>query len=245
MGTVCAEGCECYLGNSILGLVVQKLREGNIAADTGYPGQKFPAITGPVAAVHLEKVDRANQTVTVEVDILCPASLGGAGCELEALRATELLHRAGAACIQSGCSYDGAGQVYAVAIQATFTASATAGGYAMGPGFTVFIAEEQQPWAAAFSSEETAQNEVQYGMGESEPVGISSGSRLWEITLEEQIPTGAEEAPEPDADFNLKIVTDSKTEIYTGCRWVSLRREFSGAGLRRIRRGIAMSREEA
>ena len=54
------------MGISILELVLRRLREAKFTADVAFPGQKFPQITKPVAAVHIEKVDRANMTVTVE-----------------------------------------------------------------------------------------------------------------------------------------------------------------------------------
>ena len=68
-------------------MVLRLLRQENFTADIAYPGQKYPVLAEPVAAVHLEKVDRANLTVTVEVNIICPAACGGTTCELEALRA--------------------------------------------------------------------------------------------------------------------------------------------------------------
>ena len=99
------------MGISILELVLRRLREENFQADVAYPGQKYPLITQPVAAVHIEKVDRANLTVTVEVNIICPAALGGTTCETEALRATEVLRWAGAVCVQNGCVFDGVSRV--------------------------------------------------------------------------------------------------------------------------------------
>lgn len=39
-------------------------------------------------------------------------------------------------------------------------------------------------------------------------------------------------------------MTDLKTEIYYHCDWTSIRREFTKDGLRKIRRGFAMLREE-
>lgn len=95
------------MGISILELVVQRLREEGFQADIAYPGQKFPRITGPVAAVHIEKVDRANLTVTVEVNILCPAAMGGTACELEALRVTEVLRWARAGAYRTGAAMTG------------------------------------------------------------------------------------------------------------------------------------------
>ena len=62
------------MGHSILEYVLRLLRQERFAADVAYPGQKFPRITDPVAAVHIEKVDRANMTVTVEISIIVPAA---------------------------------------------------------------------------------------------------------------------------------------------------------------------------
>ena len=233
------------MGYSILELVLRRLREESFVADIAYPGQKFPMITEPVAAVHIEKVDRANLTVTVEVNIICPAAMGGTVCEMEALRATEILRWAGAVCVQNGCSYDGVSQVYVVPVLATFTGITEAEDCSIGPGFKVYVNESRQPYAISFSEEEVPGFQAEYVMGESAPAGISPGSQLWHMVLEELIPVGSPETVEPKGAFQLKLVTDVKTEIYYHCRWTSVKREFTKEGLRRTRKGIAMLREEA
>lgn len=214
-------------------------------ADIAYPGQKFPKITQPVAAVHIEKVDRAGMTVTVEVNIICPASLGGTACELEALRATETLRWSGAVCVQNACNYDGVAQVYVVQILATFTGITDAESCVIGPGFYVYIDDLLQLDAVSVSEEETVGIQPEYTMGVSAPAAVSeSGGKLWAIRLEELIPNGYPEMEEPAGTFTMKVATDLKTEIYTGCRWTSIQREYTKEGLRRIRKGFALSREE-
>lgn len=232
------------MGISILELVLRRLREEKFTADVAYPGQKFPRITEPVAAVHIEKVDRANLTVTVEVNVICPASMGGTACEVEALRATEVLRWAGAVCVQNGCTYDGVSQVYVVSVLATFTCVTEEDDCTIGPGFTVYIDDMYQHYAIAFSEEEELGTKVEYVMGESAPAGVSDGCYLWNIQLEELIPVGSPETEEPAGAFVLKIVTDQKTEVYSQCRWSSIKREFTQEGLRRIRKGVALLREE-
>lgn len=232
------------MGYSILDMVLRRLREENVNADIAYPGQKFPRITEPVAAVHIEKVDRAGQTVTLEVNVICPASMGGTACEVEALRATEVLRWCGAECVQNGCSYDGIAQVYVVPVLATFTGVTTADGSSIGPGFQVYLNEEPQEFVLAFSEEEVSGAEAEYAMGQSEAVGISGGAKLWTIQLEELIPAGSQEAEEVRTVFELKLVTQQKTELYYYCRWTSIRREFTREGLRRIRKGICLQRVE-
>ncbi len=232
------------MGYSILELVLRRLRQENFTADVAFPGQKFPRITEPVAAVHIEKVDRANLTVTVEVNIICPASMGGTTCEVEALRATEVLRWAGAVCVQNGCTYDGVSQVYVVSVLATFTGITEADSCDIGPGFAVYIDGYKQPYAVTVSAWEEPGIGAEYVMGESAPAGISQGSWLWSFQLEELIPAGSPETAEPLDAFQFKIVTDQLTEIYYYCRWTEHRREYTQKGLRRIRKGIAMTREE-
>ena len=179
-------------------------------------------------------------TVTLEVSIISPAALGGTACELEALRATEVLQWDGAICIQNGCSYDGASQVYVVAVLATYTCVTEADSCTLGPGFQVFINGTYQPFAVSFSEEEIREDAAEYAMGEKEPVGISLGKRLWEITLEELILPGSPETAEPKAAFELEIRRDAGTETFYHCRWLSVKRQMDRSGLRRIRKGIAM-----
>ncbi len=232
------------MGISILELVLQRLREENFLADVAFPGQKFPAITEPVAAVHIEKVDRANLTVTVEVSIICPAQMGGTQCELEALRATEVLRWAGATCIQNGCRYDGMAQVYVVDVQATFTCVTGAQDCTLGPGFQIFILEELMPYALSFEAQQVRTLTPQYEMGQDAPVGTAGGSWYWTIRLEELIPTGSIEVDDIDATFQLRLESETVTETYYDCRWTEIRREYTRQGLRRIRSGISLMRLE-
>lgn len=232
------------MGLSILELVLRRLRQANFTADVAYPGQKYPRITEPVAAVHIEKVDRATLSVTVEVSIICPASMGGTACEVEALRATEALRWSGAVCVQNGCTYDGSSQVYVVSVLATFVCVTEEDRCTMGPGFQVFINDTYHPHVRVFSEEETHDRSAVFAMGEPDPKGICPGKYAWSIRLEELIPTGAPEIAEPEGAFKLKIVTDVKTEVYYHCQWTSIHREYSREGLLRVCKGIAMLREE-
>lgn len=232
------------MGISILELVLRRLREENFTADAAYPGQKYPLITEPVAAVHIEKVNRSDLSVTVEVNIICPASMGGAQAELEALRATEVLRWAGAECTQQGCNYDGAAQVYVVPVLATFTGITAENSFTLGPGFSVYMNNTMMPFAVSFQAEQTVENEAHFEIGETAPIGISQGGWVWKIRLEELIPSGNYEAAIASELFELRVDSETVTETYYHCRWTNVRREFSREGLRRIRTGIAMLREE-
>lgn len=233
------------MGISILELVLKTLREAGFQADVAFPGQKYPPITDTVAAVHIQKVDRAGLTVTVEVNILCPAAMGGTACEVEALQATEVLRWAGAECIQNGCQYDGMAQVYCVSVLATFICVTEADDCTMGPGFTLYLNDIENPYVVAFSGERTVDYEARYVMGEDGPVGISGGSKGWKITLEEKIPAGSVEVTQPVEGFEIRVEKSSGyAEVYFDCCWTSEKRSYSRDGLRRVRTGIAMGMGE-
>ena len=243
MGPVRGEGCERYLGYSILEMVLRRLREGGFTASAAYPGQVFPQITDTVAAVHIEKVDRANLTVTIEITVVCPASMGGTQCEMKALRATELLQAGGAVCVQSGCSYDGVAQVYTVPILATYTGVTEEKSCVIWPGFYCYVDGRYHRYTVDVQTEQTFDVQVIHGMGQSAAVGIHPGQQLWQIRLEELIPAGAEEIPEPTEEFEIEIISDQIRETFHGCRWTSIQRQRSRQGLRRIRKGYALDRE--
>ena len=232
------------MGFSVLELVLQCLREKGFHADVAYPGQKFPQISDVVAAVHLQRVDRASLTVTVEVNVICPGAMGGTACEVEALKATDALRWAGGICVQNGCSYDGISQVYMVPVLATFTGIASQENFVGGPGFAVTVGDVEYPYVVSFTSEETEERQPEYAMGESEPMGFSRGQKLWKITLEELIPAGSAQEADPDGDFELRVSSAVTTEVFHRCRFLQIRREHTREGLRRIRTGYSMLREE-
>ena len=232
------------MGYSILELVLRRLREDGFTADIAFPGQKFPQISDTVAAVHIEKVDRANLEVTVEISVICPASMGGTACEMQALRATEVLRWSGAVCVQQGCTYDGIAQVYVVSVLATFTGITEADSCTVWPGFYCHVDDMIHRFAVGFTSWQETGVAAEYVIGQAKPVETSVGTGSWEIQLEELIPVGSPEIESPAYPCEVRITTDQKTEVYSGCRWVSIKREFTKQGLRRTRKGVALERKE-
>lgn len=221
----------------ILDQVLEGLRGAGFRAEPAYPGRAFPHLAECAAAVHLHRADGAG--VTVEVMILGPAALGGTRCELEALNAARILRQMGGSCVQSGCRYDGLARTYSVQLLAEFSQAADDAG-----GLRVLINGAQQRHAVAFTGEETPGCQAEYVMGENLPAGVCPGRHLWSICLEEKIPLGCPEEPEPEGEFEVKVVTEGKTETYSHCGWTSIRRELTGAGIRRVRQGMAMLRKE-
>ena len=231
--------------DSILELAVRQLTEAGFSASTAYPGQKMPEITAPAAAVHLYKVDSGSQAVTVEVLILSPAGLGGAECEMAARKAAAALQAAKAVCVQTGCQFDGAAQVYSVSLLATFSGDTGEASHRLGPGFDIYVNDVHQSWAVAFSAELVRELTPEYATRSSEAVAITPGSVCWNIRLEELFPPGFPETEAPSGEFTLKVVREGKARVYGPCRWASVSRSFGPEGLRRVQQGIALGEEEA
>lgn len=231
------------MGNSILELVLRHLQEDGFTVCGAYPGQMFPQIREPVAAVHIEQVDRANLTVTLEISLLYPGRLGGSACELEALRITESLRATGAVCVQRGCTYDGASQLYTVSILATYTGVTETADCKIWPGFYCYINQQRLPYIQSFTAEETADTQPVYSLDTAAVLAFSTGKRLWQLETVEQIPVGEAEVSAPEGEFSLRIETNPLTEVFTGCRWYSVRRQRSKEGLYRICKGYALNRE--
>ena len=232
------------MGLSILDFVLRRLRSAGFQASAAYPGQKYPRITEPVAAVHIEKVDRMAKTVTLEISVICPESFGGTACEVEALRVADVLHEDTATCIQNGCSYDGSARVYVVSVLATYVCVTEKDSYVLGPGFRVYINDKRLKHVVRLAEECVRQHTAEYEVGQIDPTDISLGPQLWNVTIEVQYPPASSENTEPSGLFELKVEREDKTVTFHGCKWTSIHREMSRDGLRKVYKGIALGREE-
>jgi hypothetical protein len=163
---------------------------------------------------------------------------------MKALRATEVLRWSGAVCVQNGCTYDGIAQVYVVSVLATFTGVTEADDCMVWPGFYCYVDNQIHRFVTGFTAVQETGAAAQYVIGQAQPIGTSVGTEVWEIQLEELIPVGSPEFENQTEPCVVSILTEDKTETYSGCRWTSIRREFTKQGLRRIRKGVALQREE-
>jgi hypothetical protein len=192
----------------------------------------------------MEKMDGNTQEVTVEVDIVCPASAGGTRCEQEAFAATQTLTAVGARCIQNGCVYHTATNTFMVTIHATFAGSSQSEDGTIGPGFQVYINNVLQPYATGFTSLKEADHKVIYSVGITMPEGSTAGPFLHTFQLEEMIPIGQTTPESHTGSFTIRVETEKTVEKFFVCRWSSIRQEYTKEGMKRIRKGIARIREE-
>lgn len=218
---------------TIINLVIDALRSADIRADEAYPGRRIPALTGPVAAVRLGKVDRSVRSTNVLIVVMSPAKDGGSLCETTALRAVDILQDMGATCVKDICKFDEMADVFYAEITAEFFGTATADGWDSGPGFSVTINIQAMPHVVSFGSERKKDEDVS-----------SMYAAKWQFTLEELLPPGTSEPPDPPESFTLSVVRSNYDEIFRECRWLSVQRQDTLRGIRQIRTGQANIRDE-
>lgn len=232
------------MGSVVLENVVTALGDSGLPAALAYPGSPFPMLTQPVAAVHLKQVDSTSRTATVEVLVLCPASLGGAVCQERALEALRVLWALGAVCRQESCQFDRVSQCFQVSLTAAFTQVVPDESGEVTAGFSVAIDDVLQNACTLFRAQLDTGAEPEYVAAEPVAVASHGGCLRWTLHLEEQIPIGTEEPEDPEGEFTLTVDTGKECWQYLGCRWVTVTREYTTQGLRRIRTGFALSRKE-
>lgn len=216
---------------TIVGNVIEALKEAQIRASEAYPGSRIPALTGAVAAVRLGKLDRSVRTTAVQVTVMSPAAEGGALCENTALRAVETLQEMGGTCVKNVCKFDEMADVFYIDIEATFFGTAGEGKWSAGPGYSVSIGAQVMEHTVSFSVQRAVSNEVS-----------QLADAPWTFTLEELLIPGTSEPADPAEPFTLSVSRSNGDEQFTGCRFTSQQRQDTIRGVTQIRKGTAEGR---
>ena len=216
---------------TIVSNVMDALTGVGIRADEAYPGRRIPALTGAVAAVRLGKMDRAVRSTAVQVIVMSPAASGGSLCESTALRAVEVLQSMGGTCVKDVCRFDEMADVFFCEIETAFFGTAVDGAWLAGPGYAIKIGEQNMPCVISFVAERATDNEV-----------TKLSDAKWQFTLKELLPPGGSEPPDPTEPFNLKVTRSNSDELFSGCKWISVKREETQRGISQTRVGEATSR---
>ena len=216
---------------TIVNQVIEALTGAGIRADEAYPGRRIPALTGPVAAVRLGKIDRSVRTTTVEVVLMSPAGGGGSFCENTALRAVEALQDMGGTCVKDVCKFDEMADVFYIEVEAEFFGTALEDDWSAGPGYSITIGQQPMPHVVSFSAQRATDNEV-----------TVLANAKWNLVMEELLIPGYSEPPDPSEPFVLKVSRSGGDETFTGCRWISQQRQDTIKGVTQIRKGTADKR---
>lgn len=212
---------------TIVSNVIEQLTAVDIRSDEAYPGRRIPALTTPVAAVRLGKVDRSVRTTAVQVVIMSPASGGGSLCEATALRALDALESMGGSCVKDVCKFDEMADIFYINLEAEFFGTALEDKWSAGPGYAVTIGEQPLVHVIRFSATRKTNAE---------------GNLYWEFTVEELLPPGASEPSDPTEPFALTVTRSSTDEMFTGCTLTTVKRENTIRGVSQIRSGTAANR---
>lgn len=216
---------------TIVSNVIDALQAVGIRSDEAYPGGRIPALTGAVAAVRLGKVDRSIRTTAVQVVVMSPAASGGSVCESTALRAVEALQDMGGTCVKDVCRFDEMADVFYIEIEAVFFGTALENSWSAGPGYSVTIGAQAMNHVVSFATERKIDDEI-----------TAIADARWQFTMEELLPPGTSEPADPTEPFVLTVTRSSGDEIFTGCTWISVKRENTLEGITQIRSGTAATR---
>lgn len=216
---------------TIVSQVIDQLRSADIRADEAYPGGRIPALTGPVAAVRLGKVDRSVRTTAVQVVVMSPAKSGGSLCEGTALQAIDVLQEMGGTCVKDVCKFDEMADVFYIEIETEFFGTALADDWSGGPGFSVKIGAQSLPHVVSFGVQRQTDDEV-----------TAIANAKWQFTLVELLPPDTSEPPDPTEPFVLTVTRDYSDEVLKDCALISVKREDTERGISQTRVGTAKSR---
>ena len=181
--------------------------------------------------MRLGKVDRSVRTTAVQVIIMSPASSGGSLCESTALRAVEALQAMDGTCVKDVCKFDEMANVFYIEIGAEFFGTALEDGWSAGPGYSVTIGTQPMAYVMRFRSERKTDDEI-----------AAIADAHWQFAMEELLPPGTSESPDPREPFDLTVSRSNSEEIFTGCTWVSVQREDTIKGISQIRTARAEGR---
>ena len=216
---------------TIVSEVINKLTTGGIRAAEAYPGKRIPALTGAVAAVRLGKVDRSVRTTHLEVVVMSPAASGGSACETTALKAVGILQNMGGTCVKAVCKFDEMADVFYINIDVEFFGTALPDSWSAGPGYAVKIGAQAMNHVTRFQIQRETDKEI---------TAISNAK--WKFTMEELLPPGTSEPSDPEEPFTMSVARSGGDETFTGCTWISVKREDTIKGVSQVRVGIAEKR---
>lgn len=215
----------------ILDNVITLLSDGGIRAEAAWPAERITRITGQVAAVSLEEVNRKGHSATVLVEILGPKEGGGYACQQKALAACAILETAGAVCTQERCQFVSSSNVFRVPVKAVFRGTINAYVTDPMPEYSVVTGTLELDYVCAFSAEQELSED-----------GTLLANEGWKFTVEEFFPWGIRDTLETETPFTLTVSSNSGNVEYTGCYWTRRKRIVEELGVRQIREGRAKKR---
>lgn len=219
------------MAQSVVTTVIDALNAAGFRAAAAFPGETAPHITSPAIAVSLFQVNQQERVTEVLVRVMCPAEMGGAACEGEGLKVTQVLTELGASCVQEGCEYDSLHRILTVSVYAAFRGGLWEAAWIPGGDLAVLLGKAELYCVTDFISRQETED----------PAATALSACKWHFTIEEFFYPGDAEQNTPSEPFDITVNRTSRTETYKNCRFTKLTREAGPTGLRQTREGIAES----
>ncbi len=228
------------MGYELLEALAELLRRAGLKAGEEFPGHQQPQVDSPTAAVGLRELDIPAGTVRYNVRILSPRILGGWCCQVWAARAVEALHGAGMTCETAQMEYLSGSDCFCVTVTAAQSVVSGPEGWTPGGSLRVFCGDIELAGVESFTAVRDQGRRLLGATGQYQAVGITPGREGWRLELQQRV----DRAPVVLEPFVLTVREGDRVSRYTGCCWNEERYEHTGRGLRLIRRGFALGREE-
>ena len=229
------------MGYELLKALVELLRSVGISAGESHPGTGAPAVDSPRAAVGLLELDIPAGLAKFQVRVLSPRILGGWGCQIWAARVSDILNGAGMTCEAREMEYLDGLDCFGITIRADQPICRKSDGSFAGVCLQIFCGDAEQVGVESFTAVRNQGRRVLGTFCQGEGVGITPGRGGWALELVQR----ADRLPEGPAEpFTLTVREGDRESRYTGCGWNEERFEHTRSGLRLIRRGFALTREE-
>lgn len=230
------------MGLEWLEQVVSILTEAGIQADEEYAVGAVPEITAPVAAVGLSGLDCGEGVASIMVRILSPRELGGWQCQTGAVAAVAALEAAGIRGVMGTMDYLSGCDCYSIPIQAKLEVKLSGDSWVQGSHWKVTVGTTAYQWVTEFVGEQDQGRRLIGATCQTDPVGVTPGYGGWNIRMVQEIPQNGSEEDEPEEPFDLMVTQGGQTHAYRDCCWNSVKREYTQAGMRVERQGLALRR---
>lgn len=216
------------------------LEAAQIPAGEEYPAGERVEIVSPVAAVGLRELDCANAVARFSVRILSPRILGGWCCQQKAAQAAQVLHRAGMSCAAAEMEYLTGSDCFCISLAVSQPVFESAEGWSAGSGWQVLRDGAEEKNVLSFRAVRNQGRRLLGAFCQSEPVRVTPGAGGWQIEL---VQSGGAEPAEGEEPFTLTVHAAGAEQRYLGCCWNETEIVLGGEGVKRIRRGFALTRE--
>lgn len=229
------------MGYELLKALVELLRSAGISAGESYPGTGTPAVDSPQAAVGLLELNAPAGLAKFQIRVLSPRMLGGWGCQIWAVRVSDVLNGAGMTCNPEEMEYLDGLDCFCITIRADQPVTRRSDGSFAGTRLQIFCGDAEQVGVESFTAVRNQGRRIQGAFFQAEALCITPGSGGWALELIQRADCLPEDPGEP---FTLTVREGDRESRYNGCGWNEERFEHTMRGLRLIRRGFALAREE-